>query len=238
LAALAQMSAETVGSGLVQRWDRLTPETRRTALQLLLNRPERVRTLLDAVSSGKIGRGELDAAQLDFLLHHRDTSIRADAERLFARPPSGSRDEVVKSFLSALQLAGDAARGQKIFQERCVSCHRLNDQGQNLGPDLVTVKTGGKEKVLVNILDPNREVNSTYLSYLVETRRGDSLLGVIAAESASSVTVRQAGGLETTVLRSELTTLQSQGRSLMPEGLEIGLSQQTMADLLEFIMAR
>jgi putative heme-binding domain-containing protein len=99
----------------------------------------------------------------------------------------------------------------------------------------VTVKNSGKEKLLVNILDPNREVASQYSAYLVETKDGESILGIIVNDTATSVTLRQAYGVETVVLRNNIKKLKNQGQSLMPEGLEEGLKEQGMADLLEFI---
>src|SRR5262249_32270884 len=158
------------------------------------------------------------------LRHHKDAGLRAEAERLLATPAPAQRQDLLDRYQPALQLAGDAGHGRQLFVERCATCHRVAGQGQGLGPDLATVKAGGKEKLLTNILDPNREVNANYLSYLVETRSGETLSGIIAAETAASVTIRQAGGLETTVLRANLVSLQSQGKSLMPEGLEAGLS--------------
>jgi putative heme-binding domain-containing protein len=161
--------------------------------------------------------------------------LRERAVHIFGEGAKTSRQQIIDSFTSALNLAGDAAGGLKIYVERCASCHRAAGQGHPLGPDLVTVKTSGKEKLLVNILDPNREVAPQYLSYLVETKTGDALTGIIVNETAASVSVRQANGIETVVLRSNLARIQSQGQSAMPEGLEAGLRPQAMADLLEFI---
>ena len=129
------------------------------------------------------------------------------------------------------------ASGRNIFQARCATCHKIGTEGHALGPDLATVRNGGKEKLLTNILDPNREVNSNYLSYLIETKDGESFSGIIVNENGNSVTLRMAGGAESVVARANIASLQSQGKSLMPEGLEEGLSQQDMADLLEFIVA-
>jgi len=47
-----------------------------------------------------------------------------------------------------------------------------------------------------------------------------------------------AGGAETVIARANIASLQGQGRSLMPEGLEEGLQLQDMADLMEFILGR
>ena len=55
------------------------------------------------------------------------------------------------------------------------------------------------------------------------------------AETATSVTLRQAGGAEAMVLRSNIQSIQNQGQSAMPEGLEAGLTPQDMANLLEYV---
>ena len=132
-------------------------------------------------------------------------------------------------------MAGNVARGKVIYQERCASCHRLEENGFALGADLVTVKNAGKEKMLVNILDPNREVAPNYKAFEVETKNEESSIGLIANETATSVTLRQAFGKESVILRSQIKKIRSQEQSLMPEGLEAGLKLQDMADLLEYI---
>jgi putative heme-binding domain-containing protein len=79
-------------------------------------------------------------------------------------------------------------------------------------------------------------LNGNFAAYVIETRDGETLSGIIAGESASSVTLRVAGGTETVLPRNRIASLQNQNRSLMPEGLEEGLSMQEMADLLEFVL--
>ena len=125
-------------------------------------------------------------------------------------------------------------RGKKIYLQRCSSCHRLGGNGYQLGPDLVTVKNTGKEKMLVNILDPNREIAPAYIAFQIETKDDESLVGIIASKT-TGITVRQAFGKEDTIMRSKIKSMQSQGQSLMPEGLEEGLKPQDFANLLEYI---
>jgi putative heme-binding domain-containing protein len=74
-----------------------------------------------------------------------------------------------------------------------------------------------------------------YLAYEVETRDGESLLGVVVQETAAHVTLRQAYGRETVIPRAEIVSMRSQGKSLMADGLEEGLTAQDLADLLEFV---
>jgi putative heme-binding domain-containing protein len=109
--------------------------------------------------------------------------------------------------------------------------------GHELGPNLAAMKNRGPETILLNVLDPNREVNPQFLSYVLVTSEGKTLSGIIAAESATSVTLRRADGQGDEVLRSEIEELRSTGMSLMPEGLEKQIDQGAMADVIAYLMS-
>ena len=145
------------------------------------------------------------------------------------------RQKVIESYSASLELKGDIQHGKKIYEERCISCHRLGGEGSSLGPDFVTVKNSGRDKLLTNILDPNKEVRPDYVSYIVETKDDETTIGLIASETANAVTIRQAYGKETIIPRGNIKRMQSQGQSLMPEGLEAGLNTQDVADLMSYI---
>jgi putative membrane-bound dehydrogenase-like protein len=236
LGALSRSGHEQFGSDVLAVWPQLTPALRTEALGRLLQRTAWAASLLRAIEAGRVQPAELSIAQQAQLRSHRDASIREQAVKVLGRAATTERQSVVEAFQSALSLKGDATNGRKTFQARCATCHKLGSEGHTLGPDLATVKSGGKEKLLVAILDPNREVAPNFLSYAIETKDGESLSGVLASENANSVTVRMAGGAESVIARANIASLQSQDRSLMPEGLEEGLKPQDMADLLEFIV--
>jgi putative membrane-bound dehydrogenase-like protein len=240
LAALAALNRPALGDtarDVVQRWPQLLPAQRAATIDVFLKRVDRTRALLAGVESGVIRAGEFSIVQQTALRSHRDAGIRKQATSLLGKVETGSREQTVEKFRPTLNLKGSLANGQRLFAARCAACHKLGAEGQALGPDLASVRGNGKEKLLVSILDPNREVAPQFASYLVETRDGESFSGLIVNESANSVTLRMSGGAESVVARANIASLQSQGKSLMPEGLEEGLSQQDMADLLEFIVA-
>jgi putative heme-binding domain-containing protein len=91
------------------------------------------------------------------------------------------------------------------------------------------------EAVLLNILDPNREVLPQYVTYMVELKTGRVLTGMITAETANSITIRRADDVEETVVRPQIEELRSTGLSYMPEGLEKQIDVPTMADLLAYL---
>jgi putative membrane-bound dehydrogenase-like protein len=237
LDALANSDPGRFGGAIVPVWSKLTPALRTQAVASMLRRREDILLLLQAIEAGSVQVDELSFTQRAQLRTHGQAEIRQRSEKLFGGVVSAARQSVVESFQSSLALRGDAANGRKIFQARCAACHKQGGEGHVLGPDLSTMKSGGKEKLLIAILDPNREVAPNFASYSVETKDGDSHVGIIATENPAGVTLRMAGGIEQVIARGNIATMQSQGRSLMSEGLEEGLSQQDMADLLEFVLA-
>ena len=235
VAALARFSDPGVCQALLEPWPQLSARLRSEVVTVMLTRPERIQALFQSVERRTVLASDFTAQQLQVLRAHRDPKVRGQTIQLFGPPPAAKRDDVVKAFLPALELRGNPSKGKAIYLERCAACHRIGSQGQAVGPDLMTVKTAGKETLLINILDPNREVAPRYFNYSIETNTGESYSGMIANESPSSITLRGPNGTETVVLRSQIARLRASGQSVMPEGLEVGLTPQGMADLIEFL---
>jgi putative heme-binding domain-containing protein len=65
------------------------------------------------------------------------------------------------------------------------------------------------------------------------------LTGIIAAETASSITLRRAEKAEDTILRAQIAEegVQASTKSLMPEGLEMQLSKQDVADVIGYLQS-
>ena len=149
--------------------------------------------------------------------------------------PAGPRSEALAKYQPALGLAGDAQKGRATFETRCAMCHRFAAAGQTVGPDLDAARTGGREKLLGNIIDPSREITQGFVHGVVQTKSGETISGIISNEAAAGVSLRLPGGGERVVRTAELEKIERPPRSLMPDGLEAGLTVQAMADLLEFL---
>ncbi len=232
---IAQQSSGEIARALLDRWPHYGPTAREAALSACIARADRTAALLTAIDSGVIPPTELSASQVQSLAQHKDAKIAALAKRALASVLPPSRAETVAKFQPALATNGDATRGQALFLTRCIACHRAVGQGFAVGPDLVTVKTKGREALLTAILEPHKEVAPQFIAYLVNTKDGQTLSGIITKDDASGLSVRMAGGIEQTIERAQIKGSSSSGQSLMPEGLETGLDVQAMADLLTFI---
>lgn len=235
LATLATFDVPEVAALLVERWARLSPRARTQAADVLFSRVPWLLALLSAVEEDRIALGDLDPARLKALAAHRDEAVRRRAIALSAKVQVGRRADVLAAYRPVLDVNGDAARGKETFKKVCASCHQLQGVGHAIGPNLAAMQARGPEAILLNVLDPNREVNPQYLSYALVTTDGRTLSGMIAAETATSVTLKRADNQTDTVLRIDIDQLKSTGISLMPEGMEKQIDQKQMADLLAYL---
>lgn len=235
LTTLSSFDAGDVAEVVIGRFAGLSPRLKGQATDLLLSRPAWTIALLGALEQGLVTSGELDPVKLKLLVEHRNATIRERAQKLLVNSKVGRRSDVVDAYRGVLEMKGDAAKGKQVFTKTCAACHKVQAVGNDIGPNLAAMKARGPEAILLNVLDPNREVNPQYLNYVVLTADGRQLTGLIAAETATSITLKRADNATDTVLRIDIEQLKSTGVSLMPEGLEKQVDVAGMADLLEFL---
>ncbi len=235
--ALAQPHRRGGAAALItaERWKGYPPILRGTVLATLLARTEHHGVLLDAIEAGTIPAGALDSNQREQFRRTKVLAIRERAEKLLAPAATSNRTQAYAEAKTCLSLKPAPKNGRDVFKRLCAGCHRLDREGVAVGPDLFDIRNQPKESILLHIVIPEQEVAPNFTSYTCETRDGRVLTGLIMAESAASVTLRQAQGLEEILPRSEITSLIASALSLMPQELEKGLSAQELADLLGYL---
>jgi putative heme-binding domain-containing protein len=203
---------------------------------VLLSRAVWAELLLAAVERDEVPRGDIDPARVELLRSHPSSQVRDRAAAVFRGATIPRRVEVVAEYQRSLELAGEVERGRTVFQKSCAACHALEGAGTPIGADLRAVRDRGAAAVLLNILDPNREIQPNFLTYIVVTKDGRAITGIITAETPNHLTLRQADGTAVDVPRADIDEMRSTGLSYMPEGLETQIDHQAMADLLAYLM--
>jgi putative membrane-bound dehydrogenase-like protein len=223
---------------LLASWSGYSPVIRREVLETLFARKDRLLHLLDALEKKTILAAHLDPARVQQLKNHPNAQIRTKAEALLQGQIEADRKKIVDDYRPALNLKADAAKGKLVFKKTCATCHRLENEGVEVGPDLLSaLRNKTREGLIIDILDPSREVDPRYVNYLVTTKAGRILTGMIALETPTSLTLRRAEKAEDTILRSQIEEIQATTKSLMPEELEKLLSKQDLADLIAYLQA-
>jgi putative membrane-bound dehydrogenase-like protein len=234
---LARFPHDDVPALILSVWSGQTPPLRASAVEALFTRPKWISLFLNAVENQTIAVTELDPARVALLKKHNDPMIRERAEKLFAESAISRRNDVVQAYQTSLDMAGDVERGRAHFRKTCAACHKLEGVGESIGADLNAIRDRGTAAVMLNILDPNREVKPQFFSYVVVLDSGRTLTGMIVAETANSLTLRKPDNSTETVLRVNIDEIKTTGLSFMPEGLEKQLDTAAMADLLAYLNA-
>ena len=148
---------------------------------------------------------------------------------------SSDRAKVYESYKDVIRLTPDPAHGRAVFRRECAQCHRLDQEGTAVGPDLFGIRNQPKESILLHILVPDQEITQGFTAYSVATEDGRVLTGLIVSETPAAITLRQALGKEDTIPRDQVAELSASKQSLMPQGLEKSISRQEFADLLAYL---
>ena len=236
LETLGEFPDDQVASLIVDQWRSFSPLVRAQATETLLSRKSWILTFLTAVEDEVIARGDVSPARIELLRKHPSKEISSRTTKLFGSTSGGGkRADVVARYQPALDLEGDAARGKAVFKKVCSACHRLENVGTAVGADLKAIRNRGLSAVLLNVLDPNREVKPRFLAYVVVLQNGKSVTGMIEKETANSLTIRRPDVTQAEIRRADIDELSSTGLSFMPEGLEKQINQKAMADLLSYL---
>jgi putative membrane-bound dehydrogenase-like protein len=236
--ALSLQDDPSVGRLLLDPWPSYTPAVRREVLEGVFARKDRLPALFKSLKDKKVALGQLEPFRVQQLRAHPDPDLRAQAATLLAGLAATDRQKVVEAYQPALDLKADAYRGRAVFKKTCATCHRLEGVGIEVGPDLLSaLRNKSRQQLLVDIFDPSREVDPRYINYLVTTKPGRAYSGLMASETATSLTLRRAEKAEDTILRAEIEEIQATSKSLMPENLEQQLSKQDAADVIAYLQS-
>ncbi|WP_254053399.1 PVC-type heme-binding CxxCH protein [Singulisphaera sp. GP187] len=237
LRALAGFDEPQIAELILANNRQLVPSVRTEAVATLLARESWTLALLKAMASGAVDPGQIDQARRPLLVNHKNEELAALARVAFGKEQAVLSSDLQATIKAALKPTGDRRRGEEVFIKQCMTCHKVGDKGHAVGPDLTTTQFREPESFLTHVLEPNRFVAPNYVQYILGDRGGRVFTGLIASETASSVTIRRADGVEDVILRSQIDELTSTGKSLMPEGLGSKLTPQELADLASFVLA-
>ncbi|HRK33806.1 MAG TPA: HEAT repeat domain-containing protein [Candidatus Hydrogenedentes bacterium] len=234
--ALARLQDDRVADYLAtDAWGGFTAPVRVAATSALLTTSHRTLALLDGIERGSIPAWTIDPSTRASLQNHRDETIKAKATALFANVATSDRKKVYEEYKDCLTLTPSAQSGAEVYKEMCAQCHLFNDVGFAVGPDLTSIRSQPNEAVLMHILMPNWLLEQGYESYTVETTELESFSGIISSQNESSITLKCPLGVVKTIPRSEIASIQTSSKSLMPEELEKAMTKQQLRDLIAYL---
>jgi putative heme-binding domain-containing protein len=239
LSALARFEDESIALALVGAYSRQNIGWRLRARELLLCRTTWARIYLSAIDRGELPAKELALEQLAAFPVLQDPGLAALVRKHWGTTRGATREErlaEVRRLSNDLRAAaGNPAQGRRLFRDHCANCHRLEGEGETIGPDLTYANRQDRNFLLLSLVDPSGIVRKEYQTYQVATKDGRAFSGLIVEQTPDSITLRDARGRRTRIARAELEEFRESDGSLMPDSLYREFNPQQLRDLFSFL---
>ncbi len=248
---LRQKAAELLG-----RIDR--DEARQSLLGALRSAPGPIAVTIAAAAAGNKGAAaalieEIRAGKASATLLREPTVLDrlrasgiADLDKQVAEltaklsPADDRIAELIKQRRTGY-LAGkfDPELGRAVFARSvCKNCHRVGDVGMTIGPALDGIGNRGLDRVLEDVLDPNRNVDQAFRTNLIETDAGRIVAGFGVREEGQTIVLFDNNGQQLRLPLAEIAERTVSSLSPMPANVSEVISEQDFYQLLAFLLSQ
>ena len=238
LGALKPYNDARISAAVLAVYGELPDGLRKVAGMLLAGRADWATDFLRTVDTGELAVGLVSAEVIGLLRSHRDGRVG----QLLAKHFAGAATDAAKLEQEIQRLAkvvtaepGSPYEGKKLYAASCAACHRLFEQGGQIGPDLTAYQRDDLDTMLLNIINPSAEIREGYENFLLATKDGRLASGFLVDQDNHSVVLRGLDGQDVTFAREAIRELKAQGMSLMPAGLLAGYNDGQIRDLMAYL---
>ncbi|MEJ7591707.1 MAG: PA14 domain-containing protein [Planctomycetaceae bacterium] len=167
--------------------------------------------------------------------------MKDDLLKYLGRNTDWQLDDLKGDVMHLAHRANNFEVGQQLFKAAaCIGCHKLNNQGNNIGPDLTKLPPEySKVDVLEHLLNPSKKIDKKYQSHIIELTSGKVLTGLITEETDDAIKLidNPATPEKITVIpKTDIESRTLSEVSIMPKGVLNKLTREEIFDLLAFVL--
>jgi putative membrane-bound dehydrogenase-like protein len=238
--SLAAVVDPETPKAILKHYASLSPVERDDAINTLASRPEYASVLLDAIAAKQVSPRDVSTTVARQIQALGRPEISAKLESVWGtlRPTSTEKVALMARY-KELAAGGspNAERGRDVFEKTCLQCHKLYDQGGDVGPELTGSDRGNLDYILENVLDPSATVGRDYRLTIVGTTDGRVISGLLREQNDQTLTLQTVN--ERIVLpREDVEEFKESPSSMMPEGLLEKLSDDEVRDLMAYLASK
>ncbi|MDF9797377.1 putative membrane-bound dehydrogenase-like protein [Catalinimonas alkaloidigena] len=237
--AIAEYDHVPLGKLLLKQYDDYSKVQQLEVVQALASRPAYGWMLTQAIKENNIPKSDIPAyvvRQLRRVVGSGFVEVWGPIDALNANL-SESYDKYQALLSNQALTNANLANGRVLFQRTCAPCHKMYDEGGNLGPDITGSNRTNLDYLLSNVLNPSGEIQDDYKMVVVTTRDGRTYTGNIAAENERQLTLRVVGQEAVQINKSEIQSRETTPNSMMPSGLFETLTDKEVIDLIAYLQS-
>jgi putative heme-binding domain-containing protein len=231
------------------------PEAHAALMEALQNAPARLQStialgmaaspqggerLLQAIEAGKASPRLLQDRAVEIRLQNaKIASVNERLKKLTqGLPPADQKaQEVISKRRDAFaSFKSDAGAGHKIFQKHCAACHQIANQGAKVGPNLDGIGVRGLERLLEDVIDPNRNVDQAFRSTIITTKGGQTVSGLFLREEGNVVILADKDGKDVRIEKGQIDDRSLSPLSPMPSNFNEALSEPELHHLMAYLL--
>ncbi len=198
--------------------------------------------LLEAVAAGKASaRLVQEPGVAQRLRAAKVANLSERLQKLTAGlPPPDQRlaESLAKRRAGFLGAKYDVNLGAKVFEKHCAACHQLNNQGSKIGPQIDGIGSRGLDRLLEDLLDPNRNVDQAFRATTLELKNGQIMTGLLLKQEGAVLVLADQQGKEVRVAEDTVAARVVSQQSPMPPNLVEQISPEDFNHLLAFLLAQ
>jgi putative heme-binding domain-containing protein len=197
--------------------------------------------LLEAVQTGKASARLLqDPAVAPRLKSAKVPRLDERVAELTAGLPPAGKD--VQDLLNRRRdgfhkAKKDVAQGSQVFTRTCATCHQVGGQGARIGPQLDGVGTRGLDRLLEDVLDPNRNVDQAFRLTTLNLKKGQVVSGLLLKEEGEVLVLADAQGKEVRVPKDAVEERGTSQVSPMPGNFAEQVAEPDLYNLLAYLLS-
>jgi putative heme-binding domain-containing protein len=240
--ALAGINSTESRAELVKNLPTAPARLQNTLATGLAGSKEGAVALQDAIATGKASARLLQERQVDVRL--KQTKLPMLDERLASltnglQPADQKLQELFAKRRSGYGTAKpDAMLGAKVFEQHCAACHQLAGKGAKVGPQLDGIGVRGLERLIEDLVDPNRNVDQAFRASLILRTDGQLVQGLLLREEGAVLVLADEKGKELRISGSDVSEKKVSTLSPMPANLIDQVPEKDFYDLLAFLLTQ
>jgi putative membrane-bound dehydrogenase-like protein len=159
-----------------------------------------------------------------------------DEARKYLGPSKASDGKALPSIVELTKLKGDKVKGVEVYKTYCITCHQVNGQGMEFGPNLSQIGNKlTKEAIFTSIIHPDLGISFGYEGWNITLKDGTQLSGIISSKTETDIILKMPGGITQNIKTSNIKAKQMLDVSIMPAGLQESMTTQELVDLTEYM---